>query len=56
VSLQPGESRVVTFHLDRRSLWFWNADMKRLVEPGDFDIMTGANSADLKTAMLHVEG
>ena len=56
VTLQAGETRAVTFHLDRRSLWFWNADMKRVVEPGDFDIMTGPNSADLKTALLHVEG
>ena len=56
VTLQPGEARTVVFHLDHRSLWFWNAQMKRVVEPGDFDIMSGANSADLKTAVLHVEG
>jgi beta-glucosidase len=56
VTLQPGETRSVTFHLDHRSLWSWNADMKRVVEPGDFDIMTGANSVDLKTTSLHVEG
>ena len=56
VTLQPGEARTVVFHLDHRSLWFWNAQMKRVVEPGDFDIMAGANSADLKTAVLHVEG
>ncbi|HWA31161.1 MAG TPA: glycoside hydrolase family 3 N-terminal domain-containing protein [Rhizomicrobium sp.] len=56
VTLQPGESRTLTFHLDHRSLWFWNAEMKRVVEPGDFDIMTGPDSLNLKTVTLHVRG
>ncbi|HKD23055.1 MAG TPA: glycoside hydrolase family 3 N-terminal domain-containing protein [Rhizomicrobium sp.] len=56
ITLQPGESRTVTFHLDHRSLWFWNKDMKRVVEPGEFDIMAGPNSVDLKTAVLTVKG
>ena len=56
VTLQPGESRTLTFHLDHRSLWFWNKDMKRVVEPGDFDIMAGPNSVDLKSAVLAVKG
>jgi beta-glucosidase len=32
----------------------WNKDMKRVVEPGEFDIMTGSNSADVKTVTLTV--
>jgi hypothetical protein len=28
--------------------------MKRIIEPGDFEIMAGANSADLKKTLLHV--
>ena len=56
VTLAPGESRTLTFHLDQHSLWFWNKDMKRVVEPGDFEIMTGPNSTDLKTAVLSVKG
>ena len=54
VTLQPGESRTVSFTVTPQSLWFWNADMKRVVEPGDFDVMTGDNSVDLKHVMLHV--
>jgi beta-glucosidase len=54
VTLQPGESRTVTFALTPESLRFWNADMKRVVEPGTFDIMAGANSADVKHATLTV--
>jgi beta-glucosidase len=45
----------VTFTLSPHSLWFWNKDMKRVVEPGVFDIMAGDNSVDLKTAELTVE-
>jgi beta-glucosidase len=32
----------------------WNVQMQRLVEPGAFDIMTGPNSVDLKSAVLHI--
>jgi beta-glucosidase len=32
----------------------WNDQMQRVVEPGDFEIMTGDNSVDLKTTTLTV--
>jgi beta-glucosidase len=54
VTLAPGESRTVTFELTPRELQFWNADMQRVVEPGTFSIMVGANSADLKKTLLTV--
>ncbi len=56
VTLQPGESRTLTFTLTPRSLQFWNLDMKRMVEPGAFDIMVGPDSVNLKTAILNVAG
>ena len=34
---------------------FWNEQMKRVVEPGLFDIMSGDNSADLKKTKLTVQ-
>lgn len=55
VTLGPGESQTVTFKLGPEALRFWNKDMKRIVEPGDFDIMVGGNSVDLKTATLTVK-
>jgi len=55
VSLQPGEMRTVTFTLNAQSLRYWNAEMKRVVEPGEFEIMAGDNSADLKQAILTVK-
>lgn len=54
ISLAPGESRTVTFTLTPETFRIWNIDMKRVVEPGAFDIMTGPNSVDLKSALLHI--
>ena len=54
VTLAPGESTTVQFTLDREAFALWNEQMKRVVEPGTFEIMVGPNSAQLKTVMLHV--
>ena len=54
VTLAPGESRTLTFTLTPDALRFYNADMHRVVEPGDFDIMVGANSAEVQTTVLTV--
>lgn len=56
IRLQPGETKTVTFAITPDKLWFWNRDMKRVVEPGRFDIMVGPNSATLKTTVLEVTG
>jgi beta-glucosidase len=54
VTLAAGESRTVTFTLDRRSFHMWNDKMQRVVEPGEFEIMTGPNSVDLQSVVLTV--
>jgi beta-glucosidase len=54
VSLKPGEQKTVTFTLGPQALSFWNEQMKRVVEPGAFDIMSGDNSVALKTTILNV--
>jgi beta-glucosidase len=54
VSLQPGASTTVEFKLGKPAFAYWNEDMKYEVEPGEFTIMAGANSADLKTATLAI--
>jgi beta-glucosidase len=54
VTLEPGEKRTVTFDIKPTDLWFYNADMKRVVEPGSFTIFAGPNSVDLKKATLTV--
>ena len=56
VTLAPGERRTLTFTLQPDDLALWNADMKRVVEPGTFTISSGPNSVDLKSAKLTVTG
>jgi beta-glucosidase len=55
VTLAPGETRNVAFTLNTHSLEMWNDKMQRVVEPGEFEIMTGPNSVELQTAVLVVE-
>jgi beta-glucosidase len=54
VHLEPGAKRTVEFELQPRDLSLWNLQMKRVVEPGVFDIYAGPNSVDLKKAELTV--
>ncbi|RZJ09116.1 MAG: beta-glucosidase [Rubrivivax sp.] len=54
VTLAAGEKRTVNFTVTPAELQFYGMDMKRVVEPGTFSIMTGANSVDLHTATLTV--
>lgn len=54
VTLEPGERRTLAFDIKPTDLWFYNADMQRVVEPGTFTIFAGPNSADLKKTTLTV--
>jgi len=54
VTLAPGETKRVEFKITPEALSFWDADMKRTVEPGEFEILIGPNSVDLKSAVLTV--
>ncbi|HEX3913313.1 MAG TPA: glycoside hydrolase family 3 N-terminal domain-containing protein [Steroidobacteraceae bacterium] len=54
ISLAPGESKTVTFTLTPEAFRMWNIDMRRVVEPGAFDIMAGPDSVDLKTTLLQI--
>ena len=54
VRLAPGETRTVELPLGFSELSFFNRDMHRVVEPGDFKIMVGGNSQDLIETKLNV--
>ncbi|MDG2521157.1 glycoside hydrolase family 3 N-terminal domain-containing protein [Caulobacter segnis] len=54
VTLAAGSKTTVAFEIAPSDLWFWNLEMKRVVEPGDFTIMAGPNSVDLKSTTLTV--
>ena len=48
IHLQPGETKEVSFTLDRKALELLNAKNDWVVEPGDFSIMLGASSEDIR--------
>lgn len=49
VSVNPGETQKVSFPVTFESLAFYNRDMQWVVEPGEFTLMVGPNSDDLKS-------
>jgi beta-glucosidase len=48
VTLKAGERRTVHFRLDREALSFWNEQLKWGTEPGEFRVMVGAASDDIR--------
>ena len=48
VSLKPGESRNVGFTLTPEKLKIWDINMNHVVEPGEFKVMIGAASDDIR--------
>ena len=54
VTLRPGETRTVTFEIGPEHLAYHGPDMRRVVEPGRFDVMVGGNSVDLRKVALDV--
>jgi len=56
VSLKAGEKTTVAMNITAESLAFYDVNMKYVVEPGEFEIMTGNSSrdADLQKVILTV--
>ena len=48
VELKKGESKTITFNLGKRELSMYNAQLEEVVEPGDFKVMIGASSDDIR--------
>ncbi len=49
VWLEPGESKEITIQLSKRAFAFYNVNINDwCVESGDFDILVGASSADIR--------
>jgi beta-glucosidase len=57
IFLKKGETKQVSFNIDKATLAFYDIDMNYCVEPGDFSIMVGSSSdkKDLKTTTLTVK-
>jgi len=56
VTLAAGERRTLRFTLPPRAFVLWNAQMQRVVEPGEFEVLAGADSQRLRSATLLVTG
>ncbi|WP_338359373.1 glycoside hydrolase family 3 protein [Yeosuana marina] len=54
VFIKKGETKHVEFLLTPEELAIWNREMKRVVEPGEFEVMVGGNLTDLKTTKFKV--
>ncbi|MDD5303494.1 MAG: fibronectin type III-like domain-contianing protein [Elusimicrobia bacterium] len=54
LTLQPGEKRAVALELGPRELGFYGLDMKFAVEPGEYEVMAGTDSAPGLSARLTV--
>lgn len=54
IHLERGETKTVEFQITPEKLQFYNEDMERVVEPGEFEIMVGTNSVEYLTAKLQV--
>lgn len=55
IALEPGESRTVTFTITPDMLKYYNHDLDFVLEPGDFEIMTGSDSSHVSKAVLKVK-
>ncbi|MFK1846338.1 beta-glucosidase BglX [Bacteroides fragilis] len=56
IFLKAGESRKVSFSITPELLKFYNYDLQFVCEPGDFDVMIGGNSRDVKKSTISSEG
>ena len=49
VTLDPGETATVSFSLTAADMEMLDEGMRRVIEPGDFRVMIGASSEDIRT-------
>lgn len=48
LTLNPGETRAVIFHLPVDQLAFYNHDLQLILEPGTIEVMIGSSSQDIR--------
>lgn len=48
VSLKRGETKKVSLQIAKEDLMLWNQQMKRVLEPGDFEIYIGSSVEDIR--------
>ena len=55
ITLEPGESREVTFTVTPDMLRFYNSELEYIWEPGEFELMTGPDSKNLSTCRFELK-
>ena len=55
ISLKPGETREVSFTITPDKLAYYNREMKKVVEPGEFEIMVGGSSDERQLKKIKIE-
>jgi beta-glucosidase len=48
VHLQAGETKTLSFTIPRDELKLYNREMKFVLEPGEFSVMVGSSSSDIR--------
>jgi beta-glucosidase len=48
IMLKPGEKKTIQFVIDKEKLSFYDQKLIWIAEPGDFDLMIGASSSDIR--------
>ncbi|MDR3652283.1 MAG: beta-glucosidase BglX [Paludibacter sp.] len=48
IKLKAGESKTITFVIDKEKLSFFNQQLQWVAEPGEFELMIGASSRDIR--------
>ena len=48
IKLNAGETKTIKFIIDKEKLSFYNAALQWIAEPGDFDLMIGSSSSDIR--------
>jgi beta-glucosidase len=54
ISLENGETKIVTFEITPEKLQFYDVNMNRVVEPGEFLVMVGPSSVDYQEVTFKV--
>jgi beta-glucosidase len=56
IQLKKGETKNIAFTITPEKLQFYGPDMKRVVEPGEFEVQVGTNSTEYLSGRFEVSG
>lgn len=55
ITLSPGETKKITFKIGVDMLKFWNEENEFVAEPGEFTVMIGSDSSNVKSAVFRLK-